>query len=138
MVSVVIPVYNGGRSICRAIDSVLRQSFTDYEIIVVNDGSTDNTDEIVKGYGDKVTYIVQASAGASVARNAGIAASRGEWIAFLDADDEWHEDKLARQMDLLGRNSELKFWTQGLKRFLFSLCLYVLLDTHVTFLACRR
>ncbi|MBW8001089.1 MAG: glycosyltransferase [Planctomycetes bacterium] len=109
MVSVVIPVYNGGSSICRAIDSVLGQSFSDYEIIVVDDGSSDDTGEKVKGYGGQVTYISQDNAGASVARNTGIAAASGEWIAFLDADDEWHEDKLSRQMALLERNSELKW-----------------------------
>ena len=107
MVSVIIPAYNAGQCIGRAIDSVLGQSYPDYEIVVVDDGSTDDTAEVVRQYGDKVRYIHQKNAGVAVARNAGIAAARGDWIAFLDADDEWLPAKLKAQMDLLARNPEL-------------------------------
>jgi len=109
MVSVTIPVYNAGEAICRAIDSVLAQTFADYEIVVVDDGSTDNTAELVKEYGEKVKYIYQENAGESVARNTGVAAAKGKWVAFLDADDEWLPDKLKRQMELLARNPQLRW-----------------------------
>jgi glycosyltransferase involved in cell wall biosynthesis len=109
MISVVIPAYNAGRFIKRTIDSVLAQTFTDYELIVVDDGSTDNTGEIVKGYGPKVRYIYQKNAGDGPARNAGIAAAIGEWIAFLDHDDEWLPEKLAVQTELLEKNPTLKW-----------------------------
>jgi len=112
MISVVIPVYNAGKAICRAIDSVLAQTLTDYEIIVVDDGSTDNTPEIIKKYGDKIRYIRQENSGASIARNTAIQAAKGKWIAFLDADDEWLPDKLKMQMELLHRNPDL-MWCAG-------------------------
>jgi glycosyltransferase involved in cell wall biosynthesis len=115
MVSVIIPAYNAGECIGRAIESVLGQSYPEYEIVVVDDGSTDNTAEIVRQYGDKVRYIYQKNAGVAVARNAGIAVARGDWIAFLDADDEWLPNKLKAQMDLLARNPELR-WC-GANRF---------------------
>lgn len=112
MVSVVIPVYNAGKALCRAVDSVLSQSFTDYEIIIVDDGSTDDTPDIIKGYGDKIRYIRQENSGASIARNAGIQAAQGRWIAFLDADDQWLPEKLKKQIGLLSRNPDL-VWCAG-------------------------
>jgi glycosyltransferase involved in cell wall biosynthesis len=109
MITVVIPSYNSARCIGRAIDSVLAQSFFDYEIIVVDDGSTDNTPQVIKRYGGKVRYIRQDNAGPAAARNAGIKAAKGDWIAFLDADDEWLADKLRLQMEILNKNPELKW-----------------------------
>jgi len=109
-VSVVIPAYNAGSHIARAIDSVLAQSLPADEIIVVDDGSTDNTAAIVKNYGDKVSYIYQKNSGVSVARNTAIEASKGTWIALLDSDDEWLPDKLRQQMKLLKDHPEL-LWT---------------------------
>ncbi|MDD5134302.1 MAG: glycosyltransferase family A protein [Phycisphaerae bacterium] len=109
MITVIIPSYNSAQCISRAIDSVLSQSFSDYEIIVVDDGSTDNTSQAVERYGGKVRYIRQDNAGPAAARNAGIKAAKGEWIAFLDADDEWLADKLRRQMEILEKNPELKW-----------------------------
>jgi len=88
-VSVVIPAYNYATYLPKAIDSVLKQQFTNYEIIVVDDGSTDNTAEIVAKYGDRVRYIYKKNGGLPAARNTGIQAARGELIGFLDADDEW-------------------------------------------------
>jgi glycosyltransferase involved in cell wall biosynthesis len=103
-VSVVIPVFNGEHFIQQTIESVLAQTFQDFEIIVVDDGSTDNTAEIVKGFGGKVTYQYQANAGADIAYNAGIASATGEFVAFLDHDDAWHPEKLARQVAILDRH----------------------------------
>jgi glycosyltransferase involved in cell wall biosynthesis len=109
MISVIIPVFNAAQCIGRAIDSVLAQTFTEYEIIVINDGSTDGTADAVKKFGSRVNYIYQENSGVSVARNTGIAASKGDWIAFLDADDEWLPDKLRQQVELLDRNRDLRW-----------------------------
>ncbi|MCF7954853.1 MAG: glycosyltransferase family 2 protein [Phycisphaerae bacterium] len=111
-VSVVIPAYNAEKFIGRTIESVLAQTRPADEIIVVDDGSGDKTAEAVKTFGDKVRYIRQQNAGASAARNTGIQAAEYEWIAFLDADDEWQKNKLELQMSLLQRNRHL-MWTGG-------------------------
>jgi glycosyltransferase involved in cell wall biosynthesis len=109
VISVVIPAFNAGRFINRTIDSVLAQTYKDYEIIVVDDGSTDNTAEIVKSYGSKVRYIHQPNAGDGPARNTGLNAAKGTWIAFLDHDDEWLPEKLEVQMKLLSANPALRW-----------------------------
>jgi len=109
MISVVIPAFNAGRFIKRTIDSILAQTYRDYEIIVVDDGSADNTAEVVKSYGPKVRYIYQENAGDGPARNTGIRAAKGEWIAFLDHDDEWLPEKLELQMELVSRHPELRW-----------------------------
>lgn len=94
--SVVIPAYNAAGTIARAVDSCLRQSYVPYEIIVVDDASTDNTEEILSvTYGDKIIYTRLAqNGGGAVARNKGMERASGNYIAFLDADDLWHEQKL--------------------------------------------
>jgi glycosyltransferase involved in cell wall biosynthesis len=95
MFSVIIPLYNKAPYLERAIDSVLNQSFKDYEIIVVNDGSTDGGGELVESkYRQQVQLINQENLGVSVARNLGIFHAKYPWIAFLDADDYWHKDYL--------------------------------------------
>ncbi len=109
-VSVVIAAYNAEKYIQRAIDSVLAQSLPADEIIVVDDGSTDNTGDAVKHYGSKVRYIYQENAGPASARNTAIEAATGTWIAFLDADDEWLKDKLKLQIEHLQQNRDL-VWT---------------------------
>lgn len=98
-VSVVIPVYNGQRFLAATIDSVLNQSWKDLEVVVVDDGSTDRTPEILASYGDGIRVHRQANRGVAAARNAGVAASRGRYIAFLDADDVWLREKLTLQME---------------------------------------
>jgi glycosyltransferase involved in cell wall biosynthesis len=108
-ISVVIPVYNGEAFISSAIASVLNQSAQAFEIIVVNDGSQDGTAEILAAFGDSIKLISIANAGVSNARNTGIKASSGEFIAFLDADDVWYEDKLKRQLEVFERYSEVGF-----------------------------
>ena len=104
-VSVIIPTYNRASYICETIDSVLDQTFTDYEIIVVDDGSTDNTKEIVslhiEKYSKKIRYFYQENRGEAGARNTGIKESKGEYIAFLDSDDIWHREKLEKQIKAL-------------------------------------
>lgn len=100
--SIVIPLYNKAKWIERAIDSVLNQTFQDFEIIVVDDGSTDGSDKIVENINDvRIRLIRQQNAGASAARNTGIKESQGELIAFLDADDWWVSNKIEKQYELL-------------------------------------
>ena len=111
-ISAVIPAYNCEQYIARAIDSVLNQTFPANEIIVIDDGSSDGTVERVRSYGDKVKLIQQQNAGASAARNAGIQAATGDWVAFLDADDEWLPDTLEIQSNILMQKPEL-VWTTG-------------------------
>lgn len=103
-VSVIIPAYNREKFIARAIQSVLAQIYGDYEIIVVDDGSTDNTANIVKQFGGKVKYILQPNGGSASARNRGIKESQGEYIAFLDSDDFWVPEKLNEQVKVLDNN----------------------------------
>jgi glycosyltransferase involved in cell wall biosynthesis len=97
-VSAVIPVYNGARYVRAAIDSALAQTLPDLEIVVVDDGSTDATPEILAGYGPRIRVHRQPNGGVAAARNAGVRAARGEYVAFLDADDVWLPEKLARQL----------------------------------------
>jgi glycosyltransferase involved in cell wall biosynthesis len=113
MISVVIPAYNAARFIHTTLASVLAQSYSDYEIIVVDDGSTDNTGDIVKTYGNKVKYIYQSNAGDGPARNTGIRAASGEWIAFLDHDDEWLPEKLEHQVEFLNNHPDLCWCATG-------------------------
>jgi glycosyltransferase involved in cell wall biosynthesis len=94
LISVVIPTFNRAGLVCKAIDSVLAQSHPATEIVVVDDGSTDDTRDRVKVYGDRIRYIWRENGGLSRARNTGIEAARGSWIAFLDDDDEFQRDKL--------------------------------------------
>ncbi len=97
-VSVIVPAYQGDRYLDRAISSVLQQTFTDWEIIVVDDGSTDRTRQALQPHWDKIRYVYQENQGVAAARNRGIALSRGRWVAFLDQDDEFLPDKLAAQI----------------------------------------
>jgi glycosyltransferase involved in cell wall biosynthesis len=87
LVSVIIPVFNGDRFISQAIESVLRQTYSKFEIIVVNDGSTDQTAQVLTPYLHLIRYFIQPNQGAASARNRGLATATGELIAFLDADD---------------------------------------------------
>lgn len=102
LVSVVIPTYNSGLYIKEAVDSVLRQSYKNFEIIVVDDGSIDDTKSILSQYikTGKIKYLFQENKGPAVARNSGIKHSKGEFVAFLDADDIWQDDKLEKQLPL--------------------------------------
>ena len=109
-VSVIMPAYNSEKTISEAISSVLGQTFADFELIIVNDCSTDGTIEIINGFAESDPRIIvinnDENSGVSYSRNAAIAAARGEWIAFLDSDDMWREDKLASQLRLMENNPE--------------------------------
>lgn len=114
-VSVVIPVYNREALIARAIDSVLAQRGCDFELIVVNDGSTDGTRELLDGYGQDIRAIHQQNAGRSAARNAGMEAAEGEFVALLDSDDTWHENKLEAQLAFHEAQPELGLSAHGIE-----------------------
>lgn len=103
-VSVIIPVYNRSILIGRAVNSVLAQDFKDYEIIVVDDGSTDDTPKILSTYKDKIKIITQKNRGVSAARNKGVSISSGQYIAFLDSDDMWLPEKLSTQVNYFKSN----------------------------------
>jgi glycosyltransferase involved in cell wall biosynthesis len=106
-VSVVIPLYNARDVIAETIESVLAQTWTDYEIIVVDDGSQDGSGELVQAFGDRVRYIWQENTGVAGARNRGIEESHGEYIALLDHDDLWDPTKLEKQVRMLEQNPEI-------------------------------
>src|SRR5665213_1595741 len=106
-ISVLIPTYNRGAHIAQAIESVLAQTYPDYEIIVIDDGSTDNTQEILKNFEGKITSILQHNQGISKTRNRGIRESNGEYIAFLDSDDYWTSEKLAEQVEILDSHTKV-------------------------------
>ena len=110
VVSVIMPAYNVGKYIGRTIESVLAQTYENFELIVINDGSEDDTENVVRGYMKKdarIKYIKQVNQGVSVARNTGIDAAGGKYISFLDGDDLWHKDFLKKMTALVyaGENS---------------------------------
>ena len=112
LVSVVIPTYNRASIIGRAIDSVLSQQYRAVEVIVVDDGSTDGTEDLVRKYDSRVRYVRQPNAGVSAARNLGLRETKGEFIALLDSDDEWLPWKIELQVAALHRFSDLGMvWT---------------------------
>ena len=112
MVSVIIPTYNRGYIIGKTIDSVLAQTYRPIELIIVDDGSSDETQDVVRSYGSAVQYIYQKNAGLAAARNTGLSAARGEFIAFQDSDDIWLPWKLEAQMYIMRKHTELAFvWT---------------------------
>jgi glycosyltransferase involved in cell wall biosynthesis len=107
LVSVVLPVYNGQHYVRAAIESVLAQMFKPIELIVVDDGSTDSSADLVASYGPRLVFIQQPNAGVAAARNTGIRAARGQFIAFLDQDDWWLPSKIAKQVARFQRDDTL-------------------------------
>jgi glycosyltransferase involved in cell wall biosynthesis len=105
-VTVIIPTYNRAWCLREAVDSVLAQDFRDFELIVVDDGSTDDTPQLLQEYGEAIRVFRQENRGVSAARNAGIAVSRGALIAFLDSDDLWLQGKLARQVEFFKAHAD--------------------------------
>jgi len=116
-ISVIIPTYNYDRFLREAIDSVLAQTYPALEIIVVDDGSTDDTPRILAEYGDRIRVIRQENLGASAARNTGIAAARGEWVAFLDSDDLWRPRKLECDAARIAADPDLGMVHCGAEQF---------------------
>jgi GT2 family glycosyltransferase len=108
-ISVIIPTYNRETFISRAIESVFAQTYKDYEIIVIDDGSTDQTRDKVSKYGDRVRYIYQQNLGPSAGRNVGILNARGKYIAFCDSDDCFFPEKLEKQMAYIQKHPDCPF-----------------------------
>lgn len=111
-VSIIIPYYNSENTIIRALESVIKQTYRDYEIILIDDGSTDNSHKIIDDFfldngGHKYIHLKQKNSGPSKARNEGVRVSSGEYIAFLDSDDSWNYNKLELQMNFLGNNENI-------------------------------
>ncbi|HBC47709.1 MAG TPA: hypothetical protein DEO84_02180 [candidate division Zixibacteria bacterium] len=113
LISVIIPTYNSAVYIEEALKSIFEQTYQDFEIIIVDDGSTDNTRQILRKYGERIQYIFQANGGPSSARNNGIRKARGKYIAFLDADDRWLPTKLQKQLSIFERNNTIGMVTTG-------------------------
>ena len=107
IISVIIPTYNSAKFIDAALESVFLQTFKDFEIIVVDDGSTDNTKELLKQYFKRIHYFYQQNKGPSAARNLGISKANGKLLAFLDADDLWLPEKLEKQVAVYNQKSNI-------------------------------
>jgi glycosyltransferase involved in cell wall biosynthesis len=112
-----VPVFNGERYLAEALDSILEQTYHPLQVIVADDGSSDGTAEVVHRYGAQVTHLFQPHAGLPAARNLGLSAARGELIAFLDSDDIWHPQKLARQMARFAARPELDMCVTLVRNF---------------------
>lgn len=117
LVSVVISTYNYAKYLPTAVKSVLNQTYKNLEIIIVNDGSTDNTDEVIAPYlkDERIKYIKQKNAGQASAKNCGIKNTSGDYIAFLDADDYWRSDKLEKQLNVFTNDNAVGVVYSGLK-----------------------
>ena len=109
--SVIIPAYNSATTLARALESVFAQSWPAYEIIVIDDGSTDNTLQVAHQFGARIKVIHQANAGVSMARNRGVDAATGDWLAFLDADDWFYPDRLGLHGEWIADDDSLDFLT---------------------------
>jgi glycosyltransferase involved in cell wall biosynthesis len=116
-ISVVIPTYNYGCFIAEAIESALSQTVAPTEVIVVDDGSTDDTEDIARSFGERVRYIKQENAGVCIARNRGVSRSTGDYIAFLDADDRWEPTKLEKQLEKFENDPEIGLVHCGMRHF---------------------
>lgn len=123
LISCIVPAYNGARHLRETLDSVLSQSYSPLELIVVDDGSTDDTAAVAASYGTALRYLYQDNQGPAAARNLGVKAAAGTMVAFLDADDLWHREKLALQHQRLVAAPDLdlcftrfrNFWTEDLE-----------------------
>jgi len=117
LVSVIVPAYNCERYLAAALDSIFAQTYRPVEVIVIDDGSTDRTAQIIAGYGDRVVSLRQDNSGPAAARNTGLDHARGEFISFLDADDLYHPEKLARQMALFDRHPAMEMSICAVENF---------------------
>lgn len=115
-ISVVVPAYNAARTVAQTLDALLAQTSPADDIVVVDDGSKDETREVLEAYRGRVHVVFQANSGVSAARNRGVADTRGEWVAFCDADDVWHPEKLKVMRAVLASRQDMdlvfhEFWT---------------------------
>jgi glycosyltransferase involved in cell wall biosynthesis len=123
LISCIVPVFNGQPYLTEALESIFQQTYRPIEVIVADDGSKDETAAVAASYGDRIRYVRQDNAGAPAARNLGMSIARGEFIAFLDADDLWHPEKLNRQIASFAACPEIdlsithiqNFWIPELK-----------------------
>lgn len=119
LISVIIPSYNSASFVCDAVRSALEQTYSHLEVLVIDDGSTDNTREVLEQYKGRIHYYRQENRGAAATRNTGIRLASGRFFAFLDADDVWLPDKLSKQYDLFARqpeiglvHSDIRYWDE--------------------------
>lgn len=117
-VSLIIPAYNAARYLKEALDSAIYQTRPPQEIIVIDDGSTDNTRDLVAYYGPMVRYVYQENQGIGAARNAGVRLAQGDYVSFLDADDFWTSDKLERQMAVFQKQPEINMVFGWIQQFI--------------------
>lgn len=117
LISCIVPVYNGELYLREAIDSILAQSYRPFEVIVVDDGSTDGTGDVTASYGDRLRYRWQPNGGPAAARNTGLNLAQGKFVAFLDADDLWHPEKLVRQMARFAARPDLELCITHVQNF---------------------
>ena len=117
LISCIIPVYNGEQYLDETLDSVFAQNYSPLEVVVVDDGSTDGTADLIKARAEEILYLHQVNAGPAAARNAGIAAAAADFLAFVDADDLWLPDKLTRQMTLFDTNPALDVCVTKIRNF---------------------
>jgi glycosyltransferase involved in cell wall biosynthesis len=118
LVSVIIPVYNGAAYLRETMDSVLAQDYAPLEVLVVDDGSPDNSREILETYKDRVTILSQPNQGVAVARNTGLRSARGTYVTFLDQDDLWSRDKTTKQVARLEADPDVVYVLSRQKYFL--------------------
>ena len=117
LISCIVPTFNGERYLPETLDSIFAQTYPSLEVIVADDGSTDGTAALVASYRRRIRYLRQDNQGPAAARNLGISAAQGEFIAFLDADDLWHPDKLERQMARFRARPELGYCVTHVQNF---------------------
>jgi len=117
LISCIVPVFNGERYVREALESILAQTHRPLEIIVADDGSTDGTGAIVAGFGERVRYVKQSNKGPATARNFGLSLATGDFVAFLDADDLWHPEKLERQLARFQNRPELDYCVTHAQNF---------------------
>lgn len=110
LVSIIMPVYNGGNYIREAIESVLNQSYSNWELLIINDGSTDDSKKIIQSYSDlRISYIEQANSGVSNARNRGLKLMKGDFFCFLDADDKFYTESISSRLKVFTKNKHISF-----------------------------
>ena len=117
LITCIVPAFNGDRYLRESVDSILAQTYRSFEIVVVDDGSTDGTRDAAQTYGEQVRYLYQPNAGPAAARNRGLLSARGSFVAFLDQDDVWHLEKLEQQLACFEVNPKLDVCVAHVRNF---------------------